>query len=72
VATVVAYILEGIVGLPVFAGGASGLARLTRRIPTTAATMLIGEVAIYAIGLAWLSRFPLPVGVLPLITRKVR
>ncbi len=90
VATVVAYILEGIVGLPVFAGGASGLARLTgptggylagfvvaaaiigwaaergwtRRIPTTAATMLIGEVAIYAIGLAWLSRFPLPVGVL--------
>jgi hypothetical protein len=26
--------------------------------------MLIGEVAIYAIGLAWLSRFPLPVGVL--------
>jgi hypothetical protein len=34
--------------------------------------MLIGEFAIYAIGLAWLSRFPLPVAVLPLITRKVR
>jgi biotin transport system substrate-specific component len=88
--TVVAYILEGIVGLPVFAGGASGLARLTgptggylmgfvvaaaiigwaaergwtTRIPTTVATMLAGEVAIYAFGLAWLSRFPLPVGVL--------
>jgi biotin transport system substrate-specific component len=88
--TVTAYIVEGIVGLPVFAGGASGIARLTgatggylvgfvvaamligwaaergwtKRIPTTVAAMLIGEAAIYAIGLAWLSRFPLPVGVL--------
>ena len=90
VATVTLYILEGIVGLPVFAGGAAGLARLTgptggylvgfivaaaiigwaaergwtMRVPTTVAAMLIGEAAIYAIGLAWLSRFPLPVGVL--------
>jgi biotin transport system substrate-specific component len=88
--TVTAYIVEGIVGLPVFAGGASGLARLTgatggylvgfvvaamligwaaergwtKRIPTTVAAMLIGAATIYAFGLAWLSRFPLPVSVL--------
>jgi biotin transport system substrate-specific component len=89
-ATVVAYIIEGIVGLPVFAGGAAGLARLTgatggylvgfvvaaaiigwaaergwtKRIPTTVVAMVLGELAIYACGLAWLSRFPLPVGAL--------
>jgi biotin transport system substrate-specific component len=87
--TVAAYVLEGILGLPVFAGGASGIARLvgptggylvgfivasaivgwlaergwTRTILSTVAAMLIGEAAIYLFGLAWLSRFPLSVGV---------
>jgi biotin transport system substrate-specific component len=88
--TVAAYVLEGLIGLPVLAGGASGVARVTgatggylagfivaaavigwlaergwmRAVPTTIAAMLIGEIAIYALGLAWLSRFPLPVGLL--------
>jgi len=88
--TVTTYIFEGALGLPVFAGGASGIARLTgatggylvgfvvaaaivgwlaergwtRTIPLTIAAMLVGEAAIYLFGLAWLSRFPLPVGVL--------
>jgi biotin transport system substrate-specific component len=89
-ASVGLYVLEGAIGLPVYAGGASGIARLTgptggylvgfvaaafvigalvrrgwdRRIATAAAAMLAGEVLIYAFGLAWLARFPLPVGVL--------
>jgi biotin transport system substrate-specific component len=88
--TVAAYVLEGLLGLPVFAGGGAGVARAvgptggylvgfiaaaavvgwlaergwTRAIPTTIAAMLIGEVVIYALGLAWLSRFPLPIGLL--------
>jgi len=89
-ATVALYVAEGLVGLPVFAGGAAGPARLAgptggylagfvlaafvvgllaergwdRRVGTCILAMLAGEVAIYALGLAWLSRFPLPVGLL--------
>lgn len=84
------YVLEGAVGLPVFAGGNAGLATLSgatggylvgfvaaaavvgalaqrgwdRRFATAALAMLAGEVVIYACGLAWLARFPLPVGLL--------
>lgn len=86
--TVAVYVIEGLVGLPVYAGGTAGLARLagptggyligfiaaaafvgwaaergwTRTIGTTVSAMLIGEAIIYSFGLAWLSRFPLPVG----------
>lgn len=35
-----------------------------RRLPTAFLAMLAGEVAIYVFGLAWLSRFPLQVGLL--------
>jgi biotin transport system substrate-specific component len=89
-ATVAVYILEGIAGLPVFAGGTAGVARLvgptggylvgfvaaaaivgwaaergwTRSVPRTIVAMLVAEAALYAFGLAWLSRFPLPVGLL--------
>lgn len=89
-ASVALYVIEGLIGLPVFAGGASGVARLVgptggylvgfvaaavvvgalvergfgRRVWTCAVAMLAGEVVIYAFGLAWLARFPLPVGVL--------
>lgn len=35
-----------------------------RRFMTAVLAMLAGEVAIYAFGLAWLARFPLPVGLL--------
>jgi biotin transport system substrate-specific component len=88
--SVALYVLEGLVGIPVFAGGASGIARLAgptggylvgfvaaalvvgalvergwgRRVWTCALAMLAGEVVIYAFGLAWLARFPLPVGLL--------
>lgn len=89
-ASVGLYVLEGLAGLPVYAGGASGIARLTgptggyligfvaaavvigwlaqrgwdRRIGSAVLAMLAGEVAIYVFGLAWLSRFPLKVGLL--------
>lgn len=89
-ASVGLYVLEGAAGLPVYAGGTAGLARLSgptggylggfvaaavvvgalaqrgwdRRVPTAVAAMLTGEVVIYAFGLAWLARFPLPVGLL--------
>lgn len=89
-ASVLLYLVEGAIGLPVFAGGASGIAYLTgptggfligfalaaaivgsaaergwdRRLATSVAAMLLGEVAIYACGLAWLARFPLPVPLL--------
>jgi len=87
VASVLLYIVEGAVGLPVFAGGAFGAARLIgptggylagfvvaalvlawcvdrgldRRIGTALLAMLAAEVAIYACGVLWLSRFPLTV-----------
>lgn len=89
-ASVLAYLAEGALGLPVFAGGASGNATLAgptggylvgfvlaavivgalaergwdRRLPTALAAMLLGEVAIYACGLAWLARFALSVPLL--------
>lgn len=88
--SVALYVVVGIAGMPVFSGGASGLARLSgptggylvgfivaslvvgalaergwdRRLITAAAAMLAGEVVIYVFGLAWLSRFALPVGLL--------
>lgn len=96
--TVAAYVVAGAAGLPVFAGGAAGAARLvgptggylvgfiaaaaivgwaaergwTTRVTRTIAAMLLGEAAIYAFGLAWLARFPLPVslfdaGLLPFV-----
>ena len=89
-ASVALYVVEGLIGLPVFAGGTSGPARIAgptggylagfvlaayvvgllaelgwdRRIWTCVLAMLAGEVVIYAFGLAALSRFPLPNGVL--------
>jgi biotin transport system substrate-specific component len=97
-ASVIAYLLEGAIGLPVFAGGGFGVATIVgptggyligfalaaalvgsaaergwdRHLVTALAAMLLGEVAIYACGLAWLARFPLPVplldaGLLPFI-----
>ena len=81
--TVATYIMFGILGLPVFAGGAAGMARLLgptggyligfilaawvvgllsergwdRKASTTAASMIIGNVVIYLVGVTWLSRF---------------
>jgi biotin transport system substrate-specific component len=97
-ASVIAYLIEGAVGLPVFAGGGFGVATIVgptggyrigfalaaaivgsaaergwdRHLLTALAAMFIGEVAIYACGLAWLARFPLPVslvdaGLIPFI-----
>jgi len=89
-ASVIAYLVEGAVGLPVFTGGATGVATIVgptggyligfalaaaivgsasergwdRHLVTALAAMLLGEVAIYACGLAWLARFPLPVSLL--------
>lgn len=82
-ASVVGYLVEGAVGLPVFAGGAAGAAYLTgptggyllgfalaaaivgsaaergwdRHLVTAVAAMLLGEIAIYGCGRAWLARF---------------
>jgi biotin transport system substrate-specific component len=97
-ASVIAYLVEGALGLPAFAGGASGLAYMTgptggyligfalaaaivgsaaergwdRHLVTALAAMLLGEIAIYACGLAWLARFVpserlLDAGLLPFI-----
>lgn len=80
---VVAYLAEGLAGLPVFANGMAGpvyffgptggyllgfvaAAAITgalaergwdRRSSTTVAAMLLGDLAIYAFGLAWLLAF---------------
>ena len=76
-----AYLLEGAAGLPVFAGGASGVAYMLgptggylvsyvfaagivgwlaelgwdRRLLTAALAMVVGNVVIYACGVAWLA-----------------
>jgi len=94
----VRYLAEGALGLPVFAGGALGLAKLAgptggylmafpfaaaltgalaqagwdRRFVTMLAAMLLGSAVIFALGLAWLSRFVpgnllLPAGLLPFL-----
>jgi biotin transport system substrate-specific component len=86
-ASVLAYLVEGAAGLPVFAGGATGLAYMggptggylagfvlaaaivgiavehewDRRLATSLLAMFLGEIAIYACGVAWLARFPLTV-----------
>jgi biotin transport system substrate-specific component len=78
---ILAYLAEGLAGLPVFAQGQGGLAYLVgptggyllgfifaawvvgalserawdRRVPTTVAAMILGNLAIYACGLLWLS-----------------
>lgn len=95
--TVLAYIAQGLAGLPVFAGGASGLAYLLgptggylvgfaaaawatgwlaeygwdRHVFSAALAMLIGNVVIYALGLAWLSLYvgdaALTLGLLPFV-----
>ena len=77
----VLYLAEGAAGLPIFAGGASGVAHLLgptggylagfvvaagvvgwlaergwdRRLVWTALAMLVGNVIIYALGVAWLA-----------------
>ena len=77
------YLAEGLIGLPVFAGGASGIAQLLgptsgylvgfvvaagvvgwlaergwdRRLVWTVLAMVIGNLAIYALGVAWLAIF---------------
>jgi biotin transporter BioY len=76
-AAMMAYIAEGIVGLPVFAAtkGATTYGYLagfvvaaflvgwladrgwTKDLPRTIGAMVVGEVAIYVLGLAWLARF---------------
>jgi biotin transport system substrate-specific component len=97
-ASVIAYLIEGAIGLPVFAGGTFGVATIVgptggyligfalaaalvgsaaergwdRHLATALAAMFLGELAIYACGLAWLARFPLPVslvdaGLIPFI-----
>lgn len=79
--SLLAYLFEGMIGLPVFAGGASGFAyllgptggylfgfiaaafligwlaerRWDRHVSTAVLSMLIGNIAIYTVGLAWLS-----------------
>ena len=93
-----AYLAEGILGLPVFAGGAAGPARLLgptggylvgfvvaayvtgllaerewdRRVGTTLLAMLLGNAALYALGLLWLAAFvgiesALPLGLYPFV-----
>ncbi|HEX9436188.1 MAG TPA: biotin transporter BioY [Candidatus Limnocylindria bacterium] len=88
--SVALYVVEGLIGLPVFAGGTSGATRIAgptggylagfvlaafvvgflaergwdRRIWTCVLAMLAGEVVIYVFGLAGLSRFSLPNGVI--------
>ena len=92
------YLAEGAFGLPVFAGGAGGIAKLMgptagyliafplaaavtgllaergwdRKFVTMFAAMLLGSAVIFALGLAWLSRFvPTPTllaqGLLPFV-----
>jgi len=97
VLAVLAYLVEGILGLPVFAGG-MGLAVLIgptggylvgfvavayvvgklaemgwdRRVSTTIAAMLAGEIVLYTFGVCWLAimtniRIALTVGLYPFI-----
>lgn len=96
--TALVYLIQGVMGLPVFAGGTAGVGKLAgptggyligfvvaafavgwlsergwdRRFTTTAISMLIGNAAIYALGLPWLATFVgwesvLKVGLFPFI-----
>lgn len=96
--TVLVYLIQGVMGLPVFAGGTAGVGRLVgptggyligfviaafvvgwlsekgwdRHFTTTAISMLIGNAAIYALGLSWLATFVgwesvLKVGLFPFV-----
>ncbi|MCL4394964.1 MAG: biotin transporter BioY [Chloroflexi bacterium] len=86
-ACLIAYLAEGVAGLPVFAAGGAGFVHLLgptggylagflaaafvtgllaehgwdRRVATSLLAMLVGNVVIYAFGLAWLGRF-VPIG----------
>lgn len=83
VLSVISYLIQGILGLPVFAGGMSGITYLVgptggylvgfvaaayvtgklaergwdRRVATTFLAMLLGNLALYVLGLSWLSIF---------------
>lgn len=101
VLAILAYLVEGILGLPVFAGG-MGLATLIgptggylvgfiavayvvgklaemgwdRRVSTTIAAMLAGEIVLYTFGVCWLAimtniRIALTVGLYPFIVGDV-
>lgn len=96
--SMIAYLVQGAIGLPFFAGGAAGTAVLVgptagylagfvvaafvvgwlaergldRHMGTAVFAMIVGNVIIYALGLAWLSRFTgletvLSVGMVPFI-----
>jgi biotin transport system substrate-specific component len=96
--SVLTYLAQGIAGLPVFAGGMSGLAYLLgptggylvgfvvaayvtgmlaergwdRRVGTAFVALLLGTLALYTIGLTWLSVFVgvkavMPLGLYPFI-----
>ncbi|MGD0552945.1 MAG: biotin transporter BioY [Sedimentisphaerales bacterium] len=97
VLAIIAYLVEGILGLPVFAGGmgpatligptggylvgfvavAYVVGRLAemgwdKRVSTTVAAMLAGEIVLYAFGVCWLAimtniRIALAVGLYPFI-----
>ncbi len=100
--SLLAYVGQGSLGLPVWAGGAGGIARLAgptggylagmvlaafvvgwlsergwdRRFATAALAMLLGNMAIYALGLPWLANFVgwgsvLQAGLLPFIVGDV-
>lgn len=95
--SMLAYLLEGLMGLPVFAGGMSGAAYMLgptggylvgfvaaawltgwlaergwdRQVWSTVLAMVLGNLCLYAFGLAWLSRFvgarALTLGLLPFL-----
>ena len=96
--SVLAYLAQGLAGLPIFAGGMSGLAYLRgptggylvgfvvaayitgalaergwdQRVGTAFAALLLGTLALYAVGLTWLAVFVgvkavLPLGLYPFI-----
>jgi len=96
--SVLLYLVEGMLGLPVFAGGALGIARLVgptggylwgfalaafvvgllaergwgRRMDSAIVAMLVGNAAIYLLGLPWLAKWTgaervLPLGLYPFI-----
>ena len=90
--SVLLYLFEGAMGLPVFAGGTLGIARLAGptggylcgfvaaafvvgalcergwgdRMRSALLAMLIGNAAVYLVGLPWLARFVAPESVIPL------